>query len=237
MSYEHRSNLNRNKISTSTKLVVLFGIIIVILNVFFPYFLSSIFIKVFNPFWGKVEKQGISVELKDAMINELLNENAQLKGILGRNTASSTIIAYILKKPPYTAYDSYIIDIGNDNNVKVGNKVFSIGNVLLGEIVEVNSDTSKVKLYSSFGEKFNVNIGKSIQTTAIGKGGGTFEVILPRDTDVKEGDTVIVPDIHTSVFGMVQKVIIDPAKTFYTVLFSQPVNIYEQKMLLIENRK
>lgn len=237
MSYEHKSNLNRNKVSTSTKLVVVFGIIIIILNVFFPHFLSSIFIKVFNPFWGKVEKQGISVELKDAMINELLSENTQLKSILGRDTASSTIIAFILKKPPFTAYDSYIVDIGSNNGINVGNRVFSIGNVLLGEISEVNSDTSKVKLYSSFGEKFNVNIGKNVQTTAIGKGGGTFEVILPRDTDIKEGDAVIAPDIHTSIFGIVQKVIIDPAKTFYTILFSQPVNIYEQKMLLIENKK
>ncbi len=238
MSYEHKSNINKNKISTPVKVIIISCVFLFIINILFPEFLTSLFTKIIRPFWGNNTRQGISVELKDALINELQEENTELKRALGRSTASSTVLAYVLKKPPYTAYDSYILDIGKDNNIKIGDKAFSIGNVLLGEIVEVNSNTSKAKLYSSYGEKFEVQIGKdNIQATANGKGGGTFEVILPRDTRVNEGDIVKAPDIHVSVFGIVKRIIIDPAKTFYTILFSQPVNIYEQKIILIEKSK
>lgn len=237
MSYEHKSNINKKKIRGPIKIILIICALILLTNIAFPTLLTSISTAIIRPFWGKEIKQGISVELRDTIILQLQNENAELKKSLGRNIASSTVMAYIIKKPPYTAYDIYIIDIGKDENIKIGDKVFSIGNVLLGEVAEVNGNTSKVKLYSSYGEKFDITIGKNIQATANGKGGGTFEVILPRDTQINEGDIVSSPNIHVSVFGIVRKIIIDPAKTFYTVLFSQPVNIYEQKIVLIEKTK
>ena len=234
MSYEHRSNINRKRISTKIKIVVLICILIFIINIIAPQFLSSSITSLIRPFWNNKEIQGISTELKDATVSQLKNENTELKKALDRGNASSTVMSYILKKPPYTAYDIYIIDIGLNKNLKKGDKVYSIGNVLLGEIGEVNTNTSKVKLYSSYGEKYEILIGNNIEATAIGKGGGTFEVILPKGTEIKENDIVTVPNINVSVFGIVRKITIDPAKTFNTILFAQPVNIYEQKIVLID---
>src|SRR5574343_28397 len=236
-SYEHRSNIRSIKIKQPVFIVLILAFFIFLINTFAPNFFSSLFTTIVRPLWHDEEKIGISYELRDALITQLQIENSELKKALNRSTASSTVIAYILKKPPFSAYDSYIIDIGTDHNIQIGDKAYSIGHVLLGEVKEINKSTSKVKLYSSYGEKFDVTIGKDVEATAYGMGGGSFEVSLPRDTKVQERDIVTVPNIKVSVFGIVNKVIIDPVKTFYTILFSQPVNIYEQKYVLIEKNK
>ena len=80
-------------------------------------------------------------------------------------------------------------------------------------------------------------IGKNnIQAIALGIGGGAFEVILPKDVKIVENDTVMIPDLSTSVFGIVKNITIDAGRAFSTILFSQPINIYEQKWVFI-NRK
>ena len=240
MSYEHRSNVQPKGVSMQIKVVGITAVILIVLYLFFPQFLSNFFTTITSPFW-RVEKnirvgnEIVSIDLQNSIIKELQKENFELKSIMHRYaTSSAPIISYIIKKPPFSAYDSYIIEIEKDSDVKVGDKVYAIGNVLLGEIVEKNYLTAKVKLYSSYGEKFDVLIGKNnIQATAMGKGGGFFEAILPKDVKIVENDTVMVPDIKISVFGIVKSVSIDSGHSFSTILFSQPINIYEQKWVLI----
>ncbi|MDP3962278.1 MAG: rod shape-determining protein MreC, partial [bacterium] len=134
-------------------------------------------------------------------------------------------------------YDVFILDIGDDKGLKKGDRVYARGDILIGEIAEVNGRTSKAKLYSSSGEKFGVLIGdKNIQATATGKGGGTFEIVLPHDTKIAVGDSVAVPDLTDSFFGNVEDVISEPTNPFSTVLFRQPINIYELKWLMVEKK-
>lgn len=240
MSYEHRSNVNIKRTPFPLKTVL--GLILILGIIYFvsPSFLPSIFTKIAAPFWGLKEESTIktSVDLENALITELQRENIELKAMLGRTGTSTPILAYIVKKPPFTAYDSFIIDAGTNNGVDTGDKVYAKGDVLLGEIVEVLGMSSKVKLYSTDGEKYNVFIADkdgayNIQAPAVGKGGGAFEATLPRDVKIKEGDIVTIPNLKVSIFGIVNKVIADPARTFSTILFSQPVNIYEQKWVFI----
>lgn len=216
---------------------------VAVLYVLFPKLLPGIFTSVASPFWDfeKDIRGGnitVSAELENSLISELLRENEELKSILGRTSSSTPILAYILKKPPFTAYDGLILDVGYDDGIDVGYKVYAVGDILLGEVTDTQSKTSKVKLYSSQGEKYDVSINDSageytLTATALGRGGGTFEASLPRDIKVKEGDIITIPNLSPSVFGIVKEVIADPARTFSTVLFSQPVNIFEQKWVLI----
>lgn len=241
MSYEHKSNVNVRNFSIPTKFFIFVIIFLLLLCIIFPRFVSGLFIKIAGPFWGiekdiKTEKIRVSIDLQNTTIQELEKENLVLKEIMDRNASSSPmILSYIVKKPPFTAYDSYIIDIGNNHNVKNGNKVYANCNVLLGEIVEINGVFAKVKLYSSYGEKFDVLIGKNdIEATATGRGGGAFEVVLPKDSRVQLGDSVLAPDLNVSVFGIVKNISIDPARSFSTILFSQPLNIYELKWVQVK---
>ena len=241
MSYEHKSNVNVRNFSIPTKFLVFVIIFLLLLCMFFPRFVSGLFIKIAGPFWNiekdiKTEKIRVSIDLQNTTILELEKENSDLKEIMARNSSSSPmLLSYIVKKPPFTAYDSYVIDIGKNSGVKNGDKVYANGNLLLGEIVEINGNFAKVKLYSSYGEKFDVLIGKNnIEATATGKGGGAFEVVLPKNSKVQLNDSVSVPDLNVSVFGIVKNISRDPARAFSTVLFSQPINIYEQKWVQVK---
>ncbi|MDQ5893332.1 MAG: rod shape-determining protein MreC [Patescibacteria group bacterium] len=240
MSYEHKSNVQPKRIGLPIKIVSLIILILVVLYLFFPTLLSSFFTTIVRPFWGieKNIKEGtafISPELQNATIIELQKENADLKKIFDTRVSSSSLVAYVLKKPPFSAYDTFIIDAGLDSGVKNGAKVYAIGKVIIGEVIDASPLISKVKLYSSYGEKFEVFIGvDDIQATATGRGGGSFEAVLPRDVKIQEGDTVTIPHLTTTVFGIVKRVIADPARAFSTILFSQPINIYEQKWVEID---
>ena len=239
MSYEHKSNVHTKKIGWPIKIVSVIILLLVILYLFFPTLLSSFFASIARPFWAfeKDVREGtayMSPELQNATIITLQNENADLKKLLETRASSSSVVAYVLKKPPFSAYDTFIIDAGTDAGVENGDKVFAIGGVIIGEIAEATPFTSKVKLYSSHGEKYEVFIGQAnVQATATGRGGGSFEAVLPRDVKISEGDAVTIPHLTTTVFGVVKKVIADPARAFSTILFSQPINIYEQKWVEI----
>ncbi len=163
-------------------------------------------------------------------VNEnLYNENNTLKDLLDRKeTKTDTILGTILVKPPQTPYDILTIDVGENYNIKIGNKVVASANVYIGEVSEVYNQTSKVKLYSSPGTKLSVALGiNAVSVDAIGIGGGNFNIFLPREVEVKEGDVIVTPSITANIFGIVEKVNFKDQDSFQTILFKSPVNIAE----------
>ena len=240
MSYEHRSNVGQNRGSFPWMIILIIIVFIALIYFIFPSFFPRLFTTIANPFWtlerNIIEPDTIiSNNFKNEIIENLQRENTELKQLLGRNASSTITIGYILKKPPFSAYDVYIIDLGSNDGITIGEKVYVLGDILVGEIGEVNRTTSKVKLYSSFGEKYDVFIGKNnIEATALGRGGGSFEITIPRDIKISQGDKVVSPNISGSTFGIVDKTITDPAKAFSKILFAQPINIYEQKFVIIK---
>jgi len=164
-----------------------------------------------------------------AINTTLQAENEYLKDLLGRkDIKKDTVLASILVKPPQIPYDLLIIDIGEDHNINVGNRVLVNGNVYLGEIVDVYSKTAKVRLYSTPGEKISVVLGSnSVSVEAVGMGGGNFNIYIPQEIEVQEGDVIIVPSIMTNVLGIVEKINFKETDSFQTVLFKSPINISE----------
>jgi cell shape-determining protein MreC len=163
-------------------------------------------------------------------LNQILQtENENLKDLLGRKeTEQKTILATILVKPPRTLYDTLIIDVGANDNVKVGDKVMANANIYIGEVSEVMPSSAKVSLYSTPGRKLSVVISaSSVTAEAVGIGGANFNLKLPREVEIKEGDIITIPSITTNVFGIVEKVSFKDTDSFQTVLFKSPVNISE----------
>ncbi len=239
MDYELKSSIIRNRISLPFKVMIVVILILFILHFIAPNFISNILMTFVRPLWiidrnSNVKVSMLLPETQNAIIAELKKENIELKNILNRKESKNVLLAYVLKKPPFTAYDSYIIDVGSNDGVKINDKVYASGNILIGKISEVNSNFSKVNLYSTYGNKFDILIGENnVEAVAMGSGGGTYMSIIPRDVKVAEGDTILIPDITNSVFGRIGKVIIDPARAFSTIIFSQPINIYQQKWVLV----
>ncbi len=242
------SRRSRNRFPLPLKIVSIIAIAFVTLHFIAPQALSSFFTMIVRPFWnieqtirhGDTPMDEFRVAVKTAEENFAKNdavqkENDDLKFLLGRTKVSHLVVSTILKKPPFSAYDSFILDIGNDKGAQKGNKVFALGNIPVGEIAEVNGNTSKVRLYSSSGEKFDVLIGKNnISAVAIGKGGGYFEASLPRDTGIVKGDAVMIPALSDAFVGTVEDIIAEPSNPFSKILFHQPVNIYELRWVLVD---
>jgi cell shape-determining protein MreC len=171
-----------------------------------------------------------------SLVNDFLRqENTSLKEALGRkDEKSNSVLAYVLSKPGITLYDEMIVDAGSNFNVKVGDLVSADGTIVLGEIGEVFDKTSKVVLFSTPNRVTNVLLGpNSIQAEAKGVGSGNFVVRLPKETELKEGDTVIVPSISPNVFGIVEKIVSESTDTFQNVYFKNPVNLLELKFVQI----
>lgn len=176
------------------------------------------------------------IEEKDATManyNSLLDENNQLKDILGRKKEQVNLfLAAILAKPNQSPYDTLLIDAGKNQNISVGNLVFALGNVPIGRVSEVDATSSKVVLFSNPGEKTEIVIeGRNVFMSIVGRGGGNFEMVVPRDFSIDKGVSVALPGMTTSPVGTVASIITDPRDAFTKALLVSPVNIFELKFV------
>ncbi|MCE9585427.1 rod shape-determining protein MreC [Candidatus Nomurabacteria bacterium] len=164
------------------------------------------------------------------------DENIKLKEILGRkNEKVSMTLASILSKPNSSPYDTLIIDAGTNQNIKTGNLVLALGNVPIGKVAEVYANSAKVILFSNPGEKTEVVVaGRDAFMNIIGRGGGNFELILPRDFVLENGTEVHLPGMSAYVLAYMQTIVSDPRDSFQKALFTSPVNIQELKFVEVE---
>lgn len=199
---------------------------------------------VFKPF------SALATSFKDKQnlenrIKELEDQNARLKvSVTVQNFVSRQIedynlelqkndqgmISKVLNRPPYSPYDTLLI-LKGDHNIEVGDLVFIRG-VYIGDVESVDIYTAVVKLRSASGEKTLVRIG-DIEVEAEGKGGGQFNVRIPKDSILQTGDAVTVPLLNYSILGSVGQIIEDPLATFKTVYFSIPVAFQEMNFVSV----
>ncbi|MEK7105921.1 MAG: hypothetical protein AAB895_01010, partial [Patescibacteria group bacterium] len=130
-----------NRLPFALKLAFVVAVILILLYLFIPTALSSFFTMIVRPFWNiemiDQENQELKMRLAEreglyARSSQLLHENEELKSLLGRSASSTKTLAIVLKKPPLSAYDIFVLDIGEENGVIKGNKVYALGNILVG---------------------------------------------------------------------------------------------------------
>jgi len=238
--------------------ILIFIIAIVVIRFFSPQLFPNLFTAIARPFWriefsllnGQLRSTESLLSEKEDLIRKLevanlrtqtasiiMIENDQLKSLMGRASSTDMILSAVLRMPPNAPYDELLIDAGTDYDFKVDNMIYAAENVPVGKIVEVLSHSSKVRLFSSPGQKFEVLIGNNrIRATALGRGGGQYEAELPRDSVIAEGDSVSIPSLTTNLYGVVDKVISDPSDPFETILFSAPIDLYKIRWVLVDTR-
>lgn len=176
----------------------------------------------------------ISDEIRLAL-DDALEKNLSLQDLLGRQNRSPRIVSVVLRRPPYTPYDSIFIDIGSKENVQNNNLVFSTGNTVIGDIVEVYDKSSVVSLFSSPGRETEVLVGNSsTPAKATGRGGGNFIIALPAEVDVKNGDPIRLPSLSSSVIGIIENIDTDSAESIQTIYFKNVFNLNELNIVLVE---
>jgi cell shape-determining protein MreC len=169
-----------------------------------------------------------SLETANVLLEE---ENLMLKEKLGRPaTSKKKVLSSILIRPNRSPYDTLIIDAGTSLGVESGQGVVAGENVALGEVVEVYKNEAKVVMYSSPGIETDILIGgDNISHTAIGLGGGNYEVTLPREVVIESGEIIKIPSLGNIILGVVGEIDSDPADAFQRILFKTPINVQQVK--------
>ena len=197
------------------------------------YFVSKNYLYAQNQ---KLQAQVDFNNARNANYDSIVADDANIKEILNRKDLKTPmILSAILAKPNQSLYDTLIIDTGSVQGVKTGDVVFALGNVPIGRVEAVYDNSSKVILFSNPGETTEgVISGKGIFMELVGRGGGNFEIIMPKDFTMQKGDQVVMPGINPYVLAIAQTVISDPRDPFNKMLLASPVNIQEQKFVEVE---
>ena len=76
--------------------------------------------------------------------------------------------------------------------------------------------------------------GGNIFIEVVGRGGGNFEMVMPKNFVFQAGSQAVLPGINSYVLAIAQKVISDPRDPFTKVLLTSPVNIQDLKFVEVE---
>ncbi len=154
----------------------------------------------------ELKQQLASSKGLDVTIDTLTQENEELRALLG---ASSTprIVAGVVGRPPFTPYDTVVLDQGSDDGIVEYAPVFVGNNRAIGYVRKVFSESALVTLFSSPDVETTVYIFDShIFTTAYGIGGGVVHLSVPQGVSLSEGSVVVLPSLDGGILGTVDEV-------------------------------
>jgi cell shape-determining protein MreC len=168
-------------------------------------------------------------------LSTLEKENEALKAELGRTDVIKGTLARVVIPPNHSIYDTMVIDVGSDDGIVVGQSVYAFGSIALGAVSDVLAHTSTVLLYSASGrETAGTTTGSDITVTLIGRGGGEYEVRMPRDISFQEGGVISQQSLGIHPLATIQKIITDPRDPFQRLLAKVPVNLQTMKWVVVK---
>lgn len=188
------------------------------------------------------ENLALKESIKDLTLQQigfsaLKDEYASLKSILGRETPQGFILAGVLVRPPQAPYDNLIIDAGLEEGIRVGDVVFASDVIVLGTVVEVFEHTSKVELYSTAGKTISGFISRTnTHVDIVGRGGGDFEVSIPRDIVVTETDIFVTSGVSGFVIAGVKAIDSRPTDSVQKVLAQSPANMSQIRWVTLRRQ-
>jgi len=234
---------------------------IFVLGALFFSFFDSVIMRIASPLWsgenavaGKFwsltdffkSKESLIEEnrlLKDRLIaDELsLESSRSIESLMqtllesyGRASSTNFIAASVLVHPPETPFDVLLVDAGSAENVRTGDVVALPSGGMIGTVVETFLKNSKVRLFSASGEKTEAVLERDLlPITLMGRGGGSFEFIIPREAAVEVGDRILSPNIESGLMGVVESVEVTPTDSFKKVLVQSIVNVYTVRLVSI----
>jgi cell shape-determining protein MreC len=155
-------------------------------------------------------------------------ENEELRALIGV-TDSPSVTASIIARPPYSPYDTVIVDRGSRDGIVSGAPVYYGAGKALGYVRSVYERYALVTLFSSPNVESSVYVfGPNIFTTAYGEGGGVIRLSIPQGISISEGDIVVLPSLTRGVLGTVssvQSIPTEPEQHAYVLLESSMQSI------------
>jgi rod shape-determining protein MreC len=139
----------------------------------------------------KSENQKLLAE--NVTLEEIKTENQTLRKALKIGLEKEFQLDFAEVAGKYIDQDSILINKGSKNGLFENMPVITEDKVLVGKIVEVHRDFSRVALISNKESFFDVQIsGKGIDGLVRGKGSSEVYLdLIPRDKEIREGDLVV----------------------------------------------
>lgn len=185
---------------------------------------------------GRLKAEHVSFEALALERDRLVQENTELKEVLGRKTEKKSVLAAIIAKPNRSPYDTIVLDVGVDSGIENGDRVLTYGGTVVGEVMYTGDVTSKVELFSSPGKTTDgIIMGGNISVSLRGLGNGNFEAKLPRDVEVPIGAQVVSLGLNPFLIAIVGAVVNDPRDPFETILLTTPFNMQDLKLVEVLN--
>ncbi len=157
--------------------------------------------------------------------NLIYKDLLDLRERLGRSdTAAARTLAAVLQRPPWTAYDTLLIDAGQMQGVTQGALVSAGGQTFIGRVSEVYAASSRVELFSSPGASYQATLNGTLPLAVEGQGGGSMRAEVPAGTPVKVGDTVQFPGLMGGIVSTVSAIEAKAGESFIIVYLRLPIN-------------
>lgn len=162
-------------------------------------------------------------------------ENQKLKTELGRGSKDGGTLANIVTDPEHSLYDTFVIDAGTNDNISIGQSVYAFDGILLGTISKAGDNRSTVSLFSQSGrETYGNTLTNDVAVTLIGRGGGEYEVRMPRDMRFEVGEIISAQSVSTSIFAKIELIATDPRDPFQRLLAKAPINFQNLKWVIVK---
>lgn len=181
----------------------------------------------------ELEEKIVAEKDKEATIVYLTAENLELRQLQGASS-SPRIIAGVIARPPYTPYDTIIIDQGSVDGIVRRAPVYQGGGNAIGYVREVYASTALVVLFSSPGVESSVFVfGPNLFTTAYGEGGGIIRLSIPQGITVEKGNVVILPSLESGVIGTIRDLVSNPTEPEQRAYVSPEVSLQSLRLVSV----
>lgn len=162
-------------------------------------------------------------------------EYEEIERVFGTAAGRNKLIVSVLMRPPRSPFDVLMLDAGSEDGLAEGAIVYAAGGIPIGTVSSLSKKSSEATLYSSPGRRTQAVIqGPRIATEAVGRGGGNFAIVLPRELKVEKGVAVLLPGNDNGILGYIDDIELDPIDTFQTILLRTPVNINSQTWVMVD---
>lgn len=159
----------------------------------------------------------------EEMYQNLFEKNKKLQELLGLKPDELNVeLSRVVSNSRQSVYGTFLIR-GNFLNNSL---VLSEGGLPLGVIERNTNKYSLVKMFSSSGEKTEINMTDGTPAILIGRGGGNFKINLLREAKVFVGDKVFMSGINEPI-AQIDYIDFDPRDPYQTIYLSGIQNIFK----------
>lgn len=245
-------------------LPVLFALLLLLAGLRMPNSISTTSHRVAEPFWNlrtslvaALANVTTSFETKETLVaqnrillaelaslrreaytkNAIERENDVLRAALGRSHEHDLLVpTTVVNDSRFSAFDTFVVDIGADDGMREGMLVVSEEGVALGVIERTMSHSSLVKRFSAPAMRawVSVQATSSIHALIEGHGGNTMRMSVPRDVPLAVGDPVILPNYAGNLIGYIVGIDMAPEDAYQTVYVGHPTNQYQIRHVFVD---